>query len=97
MTRANDTELLAEAEDLENDKGTNAMIFDILDPFLSPNSNSSSSMHLISSPGSRSSAYPRRPKEAGTRSSQDVVLQAGSRSPRQLAGIKRDKTPFWQA
>lgn len=25
---------------------------------------------------------------------QDVVLQAGSRSPRQLAGIK---TPFWQA
>jgi hypothetical protein len=52
MTRANDAELLAEAEDLEIDKGTNAMILDILDPFLSPNSNSSSSnfdaSHLIS-------------------------------------------------
>jgi hypothetical protein len=67
MTRANDTELLAEAEDLENDNGTSAMILDILDPFLSRNSNFSSSMHLISSPGSRSSAYSRRPKEAGTR------------------------------
>lgn len=44
------------------------MILDILDPSLSPNSNSSSSIHLISSPGSRISAYPRRPKEAGTRS-----------------------------